>query len=118
MKKYLAGFTASPAAMDAWMTMDPGQREAKEKAGMSAWKDWATAHAKDIVDHGSPLGKTKQVSAKGIADIRNNMGAYTVVQAESQDAAAKMFEKHPHFMLFPGEAVDVMECLPMPEGVS
>jgi hypothetical protein len=118
MKKYLAVFTGSPAAMDAWKAMDPGQREAKEKAGMSAWKEWATAHAKDIVDPGSPLGKTKQVSAKGIADIRNNMGAYTVVQADSQDAAAKMFEKHPHFMLFPGEAVDVMECLPMPEGVS
>jgi hypothetical protein len=117
MKKYLAVYTGSPAAMDAWKAMDPRQREEKERAGVAAWKQWATDHARDIVDQGSPLGKTKLISAKGISDIRNNMGAYTVVQAESQEAAARLFEKHPHFMLFPGEAVEVMECLPMPEGV-
>jgi len=117
MKKFLAVFTGSPEAMDAWKAMEPKQREEKEKAGMAAWKQWAEAHAKDIVDQGSPLGKTKQVSAKGTADIRNNMGAWTLFQADSQESAARMFEKHPHFTLFPGEAVEVMECLPMPEGV-
>jgi hypothetical protein len=45
------------------------------------------------------------------------MGAYTVVQADSQEAAAKLFQNHPHFTMFPGEGVEVMECLPMPEGV-
>ena len=114
MKHYLAVYTGSPSAMDAWKTMDPAQREAKEKAGVAAWTAWVAKHQAAIVDTGAPLGKTKQVTTQGIADTRNNMGAYTVVQAESQEAAAKLFEGHPHFTIFPGEAVDVMECLPLP----
>lgn len=43
------------------------------------------------------------------------MAAYTIVEAESQQAAARMLESHPHFRIFPGEAVEVMECLPMPK---
>jgi hypothetical protein len=42
------------------------------------------------------------------------MTAFTLVQADSQEAAAKLFENHPHFTVFPGDAVEVMECLPVP----
>ena len=41
------------------------------------------------------------------------MNGYTVVQAEPFDTAAKLFENHPHFSIFPGEAVEIMECLPL-----
>jgi len=116
MKHYLAIFTGSPASMDAWSSMEAAQRQAKEKAGMAAWKAWAEKNQASIVEQGAPLGKTKQVTSKGIADTRNNMAAYTVVQADSQDAAAKLFENHPHFTIFPGDGIDVMECLPLPEG--
>ena len=27
---------------------------------------------------------------------------------------AKLFEKHPHFTIFPGDSVEIMECLPIP----
>jgi hypothetical protein len=54
------------------------------------------------------------VSPAGIADIRNNMSAFTIVQAESQEAAARLFLGHPHFTLFPGDGVEIMECLPVP----
>ncbi|MBY0280468.1 hypothetical protein K2Z84_34470 [Candidatus Binatia bacterium] len=27
---------------------------------------------------------------------------------------ARMFERHPHFAIFPGEAVEIMEVLPIP----
>jgi hypothetical protein len=29
-------------------------------------------------------------------------------------AAAKLFEGHPHFTIFPGDGVEVMEVLPIP----
>ena len=69
-----------------------------------------------IVGMGGPLGKTKKVDAQGIADIANEMGAFTVVRAASHEAAAKMFEDHPHFSVFPGERVEVMPVLPIPGG--
>jgi len=71
-------------------------------------------HQAAIVGMGGPLGKTKKVSAHGIEDVSNAMGAYTVVRADSHEAAAKLFEDHPHFAIFPGEAVEVMPILPIP----
>ena len=42
-------------------------------------------------------------------------GPRTVVEAESQEAAANMFIGHPHFTIFPGDGVEIMECLPIPQ---
>jgi hypothetical protein len=111
----MAVFLGTQSRMADWKAMDEAKRKQAEKAGKEAWMKWATSNAQSIVDHGAPLGKTKRIAAKGIADTRNEIAAYTVVQAESHEAAAKLFENHPHFTIFPGDAVEVMECLPMPE---
>ena len=87
----------------------------QQRAGMDAWTKWVNTNKASLVDGGAPLGKTKRITAEGIADIRNALGAYTLVRAESHEAAAKLFERHPHFSIFPGDGVEVMECLPMPE---
>lgn len=71
-------------------------------------------HQAIIVTSGGPLGKTKRVSSKGIADIKNEMSGFVVVKAESHDAAAALFVNHPHFAIFPGDAVEIMEALPIP----
>jgi hypothetical protein len=42
------------------------------------------------------------------------MGAFMVVRAESHEAAARLFEKHPHLTVFPGESVEIMPVLPTP----
>ena len=65
---------------------------------------------------GGPLGKTKKIGPKGIADISNELSAFMVVRAESHEAAAKLFENHPHFTVFPGDSVEVMPVMPIPAG--
>ena len=115
MKTFLATYLGSESGMASWKAMDEETRKQRETAGKDAWKKWAMANAKVIVDQGSPVGKTKRISADGIADTRNQIGAYTIVSAESHDDAAQLFLNHPHFTIFPGDAVEVMECLPMPE---
>ena len=117
MKTFMAVFTGSPAAFEKFQreNPDPEKRKAMEKAGMAAWMKWGETHASSIVDNGGPLGKTKRVTRDGIADIRNNLAGYTVVKAESQEAATKMFLGHPHFTIFPGDAVEIMEVLPIPD---
>ncbi|GAB3347111.1 hypothetical protein [Lysobacter tyrosinilyticus] len=114
MKKFMAVFTGSPDAMAQWQALDEAERKRREAEGMQAWKQWTEQLGAKIVEQGAPLGKTKRVTANGIADTRNNLAAYTVVQAESQDAAARLFENHPHFSIFPGDGVEIMECLPIP----
>ena len=114
MKKFCAIYLGTPAGREKWNKLDEATRKQREQQGMKAWGDWATKYKAAIVDNGAPLGKTKRADARGISDTSNAMAAYTIVQAESHDAAAKMFENHPHFTIFPGEAVEIMECLPIP----
>ena len=116
MKSYLAVFTGSPQAMSRWEALPESDRQQKAAQGIAAWKKWASDNAGAIVEMGGPLSKTKQVTASGISDIRNNLAAFTIVRAESQEAAARLFTQHPHFTIFPGEGVEVMEILPVPQG--
>jgi hypothetical protein len=115
---YLAVFVGSKtgAKMAAWNALSEAERKAKEKEGIAAWKGWVAKHEGALVAMGGPLGKTKRVGSGGIADVSNELGAFTVVRAESHEAAAKMFENHPHFAVFPGEAVEIMPVLPIPGG--
>jgi hypothetical protein len=117
MKKFLAIFTGSAVAMEksGWNTMDAAKRKNLEATGMKAWHEWMITHQTAIVAEGGPLGKTKRIGPQGISDIKNNMAGHLVVQAETHEAASRMFENHPHFSIFPGDSVEVMECLPIPQ---
>ena len=114
MKKFVAIYTGVPAMREKWNQMPEATRKQREQEGIKAWKDWMMSHHEVIVDIGGPLGKTKRVSPQGISDIKNTMTGYVVLNAESHDAVAKLFEKHPHFTIFPGEAVEIMEVLAIP----
>jgi hypothetical protein len=116
MKRFLAIYIGTQAALERsqWNQLSEEQRKAREATGIQAWMEWGKTHAAAIVDRGSPLGKTKRTSADGVSDIKNSMAGYVIVQAESHEAAAKLFEQHPHFTIFPGDSVEIMECLPLP----
>ncbi|MGH6781360.1 MAG: hypothetical protein ACREB5_04555 [Sphingomonadaceae bacterium] len=110
MKTFMALYMGSPGAQPG-----PGDlSEADIAKGMAAWGDWMARHAADVVDTGGPLGKTKKTAAGGVSDIRNAVAGYVVVRAETHETAAKMFEGHPHFTIFPGDSVEIMEVLPIP----
>jgi hypothetical protein len=115
---YLAVFLGSKTSqeMAAWNALSQSERQKKEREGIAAWKAWVEKHHGAILETGGPLGKTKRVDAKGVSDIANELGAFTVVRAASHEAAAKMFENHPHFSIFPGERVEIMPVLPIPGG--
>ncbi len=115
MKKFMAVYlgSTSPETFAAWKAR--GDREEVEKAGMEAWMKWGENNKASIVDNGAPLGKTKRIDKNGISDTKNDLTGYTVVQAESHEDAAKLFINHPHFTMFPGESVEIMECLQMPK---
>ncbi|WP_413989185.1 hypothetical protein ACMDCR_24840 [Labrys okinawensis] len=100
--------------MQAWMALPEAERRAKEQEGIAAWKAWVEKHQAVVSAMGGPLGRTKKVGERGIEDVSNELGAFMVVRAESHEAAAKLFEDHPHFTIFPGESVEIMPVLPIP----
>lgn len=115
MKNFLAIYTGSAEAMVAWNALSESERQARTQQGIAAWHAWGAQHRARIVDDGGPLGRTKRIDASGVADIRNAMMGYTILRAESYADAAALFEQHPHFTIFPGDGVEIMECLPIPE---
>lgn len=116
MKRFLAIYIGTATALEKaqWEKLDEKKRKELEASGIKAWMEWGIANAAVIVDQGSPLGKTKRASTQGITDIKNSMTGYVIVQAESHEAAARLFENHPHFTIFTGDSVEIMECLPLP----
>lgn len=116
MKHYLAIYTGTPQgrANAGWDALDDATRRQREQDGLRAWHAWVEAHQAHIVDAGAPLGPTLRIGPGGTTQVRNALVGYTVVRADSHADAAAMFEGHPHFSLFPGDAVEVMECLPIP----
>lgn len=114
MKKFLAIYTGSPESMSKWANLSEAAKADRQKEGIKLWSSWGEKNSKKIKDMGNPLGKTKLVNSKGISDIKNQMTAYTIVEAETHEEAAKLFTNHPHFEIFPGDGIEVMECLPIP----
>ena len=115
---YLAIFTGSKEnpRMKAWMAMPEAEQQAMMQKGIAAWKGWMQKHQSIVVGEGGPLGKTKRITPNGIQDISNQMSGYVIIRADSHDAAAALFEDHPHFTIFPGEGVEVMPVMPIPGG--
>jgi hypothetical protein len=114
MKKFLAIYLGSANAMAGWAKLSEAERNERQAAGIKAWHDWMTANQQHVVENGGPLGKTKRIDPEGVSDTKNAVSGYVVVQAESHEAAAKLFLHHPHFTVFPGDSVEIMEVLPIP----
>ncbi len=111
MKKFLVLYMANSAEFERMMQNSTPEQQ---KKGMEAWMKWMGDNQASLVDGGAPLGKTKRVDAKGASDAKNDIGGYSVVQANSADAATKIIGKdHPHLQM-PGAWVEVIEIMPMP----
>ena len=98
MKKFLVLYRSSVSAADQMAAATPEQAE----AGMNAWMDWSERNRDAIVELGSPL--------RGDSDV----SGYSIVQAESTDAAAKLFEDHPHLRMPGDSSIELLEFLPRP----
>ena len=111
MKKFVVLYMASGPDFE---KMKKNSNPEQQKKGMDAWMKWMDANKTAIVDGGAPLGKTKRVNSNGASNTKNEIGGYTIVQAESPDAATKIFGKdHPHLQM-PGAWIEIIEIMPIP----
>ena len=109
MKKFLVLYKAPPSSYEQMKTATPEQ----QKAGMAAWMEWSKGGASSIVDMGAPLGKSLRVTKTGGTPSTNDLGGYSILQAESKEALAETLKAHPHFMM-PEGFIDIIEVMPIP----
>jgi hypothetical protein len=111
MKKFLVLYKAPTSSFEQAMKATPEQ----QKSGMDAWMVWGKKAASSIVDMGAPLGKSLRVTPGGASPTTNDLGGFSILQAESKEALAETLKGHPHFMMKDG-TIEVVEVMPMPGG--
>jgi hypothetical protein len=111
---YLAVFTSDKTGPKwrAWRAMSEAEQAETARAGVAAVAEWETAHQDSIVYQGGPLGPTRRIGADGeVTDVVNLLTVFIVVRADSHEAAARLFEGHPHMSIFVCDGVEVMPVL-------
>jgi hypothetical protein len=108
MPRFLAVYTMKPEDLARFRALPEAEQKAVDTAGLKQWVDWEKANAASLPDSGGMVGKTKRVTKDGVRDAQNAICGYIVVRAENIDAATRLFERHPHFTIFPGDGVDIM----------
>jgi len=109
MKKFLVLYKAPTSAFEQMKKATPEQ----QKAGMDAWMAWGKKAHASIVDMGAPLGKSLRVTKSSASPTTNDLGGFSILQAESKEALAETLKGHPHFMM-PDGFIEVVELMAMP----
>jgi hypothetical protein len=108
-KKFFVLYRIPTATVDDWRkNTNPAEMQAQTQKLMGEMTQWMQKHGKSFVERGSPLGKTKSVTSQGVAESRNDLNYYAIVEAESHEAAANLFADNPHLQI-PTSSIEVME---------
>jgi hypothetical protein len=108
MARFLAVYTMQPEAVTRFRAMPKADQDAVDAVGLEQWKEWERRHAAAFLEPGGMVGKTLRVGKSGIAPATNTICGYVVVEADTIEDAARIFEDHPHIKTFPGEGIDIM----------
>jgi hypothetical protein len=104
--KYFVTYQMPHTGLDAWMQLPEEERKKQELDMQTEWNAWMAVH-KDAIMVTAGVGKPKRITSEGIVDARNDLMMYSLVEADSLEAAAEMFKDHPHFGI-PGASIEVM----------
>jgi len=107
MEKFIVLYKAPVSIIEGWMATPAEDRKAQEEKMRGDWQAWALAHEGKVFDTAG-TGKTKVVSESGVADTKNDVMLYSIVEAESHDEAAQMFVGHPHLGI-PEATIEIMK---------
>jgi hypothetical protein len=91
----------------------PDSPEAAQQA-LAAFKAWVASAGDSVIDPGAQLGPSKAVTPDGISDgaAAGHLGGYSLISADSLDAAAALVKDHP--FVGRGGSLQVSENMVLP----
>ncbi len=111
MGRYIVLYHAPQSAVEATANMTPEEM----KKGMEAWITWAQSCGDSLVDIGTPLGDGRRMTRAANAPSESDVMGYSILEAESMDAAQALLADHPHLEWAAGCEIEVREAMPMPD---
>jgi len=111
MSKFLALYLTPTSVLDNWMSTPEEERKTLEAKMKTEWDEWVEKNAA-MVKETFGAGKVKRATPEGLSDGRNDVMMYSIVEAESHEEAAKIFENHPHLQI-PEATIEIMAANPI-----
>ncbi|WP_411031227.1 hypothetical protein [Spongiimicrobium sp. 3-5] len=110
MKKFIAIYHSAPEAMAQMADATPEQKA----EGMQHWLDWKDRIGSAMIDLGAAVMGGVAISPNGAkTNSTKQVSGYSLVQAESMEAAHKLFDGHPHLHWHPTASIEIHECIAM-----
>src|SRR6266850_2148351 len=72
----------------------PASPEARQQM-LAAFGAWVAGVGDAMADPGAPLGASRAVTSAGVGDAGEGPEGYTVLRADSLDAAVRLVQSHP-----------------------
>ena len=108
MKKFVVLYHASASALEQMAGMSPEEI----KKGMEPWMAWAAKCGDALVDFGSPLvGGRKLAKAGTSSPSDKEVTGYSILQADSIEAAQALLKGHPHLERVGDGGIEVHESV-------
>jgi hypothetical protein len=80
------------------------------RAAQMRWKAWVAGLGDAVINPGTPLGKGKVVSSSGVSEGGANLlTGFSIIMADSMDAALELAQRCPHLDHGTIEVAEVME---------
>lgn len=78
---------------------------------MEKWKAWIDGLGDAVVNPGTPLGKSKTITPDGVSDGdgSNPLTGYSIVKADSMDAAIEIAQRDPFLEMGTLEVAEIKE---------
>lgn len=81
---------------------------------MEAWGQWITRLGPSLTDVGTPFGARTALADDGSSPAPGDLNGYSIVEADSLDAAKALADKHPFLTEGKGRfSVEVFELVPI-----
>jgi hypothetical protein len=107
MAKYLYLYRGPATPMDQFTPEQSAEQ-------MEAWGQWIGRLGPALVDVGSPFGARSAVADDGTHPAPGDLNGYSIVQADSVEAARALADKHPFLTEGKGRfSVEIFELVPM-----
>ncbi len=112
MPKYMVLYRSEVPAHEQMAGSDPEATQAE----MERWMHWAGRVGNAMADMGAPVASVVAVTGSGAsADATNPLiCGFSILEADSADAAKKLLDDHPHFHAGGNPSIEVLEYLPIP----
>lgn len=84
-------------------------------AVMGEWNAWAAKVGDGLIDFGTPLADGVRVASDGsTAPSKREVAGYSIIEAESREAALELAKVHPHLNMPGGCEIEVHEAQQIP----